>query len=117
MYRAAIDTGLNWSAVDGAGKYDDAKNSHDGDKASWKSDGAEVARRVWEWWKAKDGRFTYFKDAVRLVVLVQVSSASIERVFSQLKKILESSQHEILHDILKIRMFERISRKYYYLLE
>jgi hypothetical protein len=86
-------------------------------QASWKSDGTEVAGQVWEWWKAKGGRFTYFKDAVRLVVLVQVSSASIERVFLQLKRILKSSQHEILHDILKIWMFERISSKYYYLLE
>jgi hypothetical protein len=118
VYHAAIDTGLNWGAVDGTEKYDnDAKKSHDGDKASWKSNGAEVARRVWEQWKAKGGRFTYFKDAVRLVVLVQVSSACVERVFLQLKRILESSQHEILHDILEIWMFEGINSKYYYLLE
>jgi hypothetical protein len=90
---------------------DDAKKSHDGDEASWKSDGAKVARQVWEWWKAKGGRFTYFKEAVRLDVLVQVSSASIEHVFLQLKRILESSQHEILHDILEIQMFVRINSK------
>jgi hypothetical protein len=102
VYHAAIDTGLNWSAVDGTEKYDN---------------GAKVARRVWERWKAKGGRFTYLKDAVRLVVLVQVSSACVERVFLQLKRILESSQHEILHDILEIRMFEGINSKYYYLLE
>ena len=115
MYRVAIDSGFNWSAVDGTEKYDnDAKKSRAGRQAG---NDAEVARRVWEWWKAKGSRFTYFKDAVRLVVLVQVSSASVERVFSHLKRILESSQHEILHDILEIRMFERINSKYYYLLE
>jgi hypothetical protein len=58
-----------------------------GDKA-WKNDPIESARRIWEWWRAKkddDVRIRHLVVAARLVVLVQVSSAPVERVFSQVK--------------------------------
>ena len=44
-----------------------------------------------------------FKEAVRLVVLVQTSSASIERVFSEVKRILASVGDSILEDNLELR--------------
>ena len=51
--------------------------------------------------------FVYFKEAVRLVVLVQTSSASIERVFSEVKRILASVGDSILEDNLELRLFRR----------
>jgi hypothetical protein len=58
-------------------------------------------------------RFTFFQEAVLLVVLVQVSSASVERVFSQLKLILESGGSDCLNDMNELRVFERVNRKQY----
>ena len=55
--------------------------------------------------------FVYFKEAVRLVVLVQTSSASIERVFSQVKRILASVGENILEDNLELRLLRRCCKK------
>ena len=54
------------------------------DGKTWKDDPIEKARRVWEWWRAHraDPGITKFVMAARLVALVQVSSASVERTFS-----------------------------------
>jgi hypothetical protein len=84
-----------------------------GDSESWKDDPAELARRIWEWWRGRMDRFTFFQEAVLLVVLVQVSSASVERVFSQLKLILESGGSDCLNDMNELRVFERVNRKQY----
>ena len=59
---------------------------------------------------AKICPFVYFKEAVRLVVLVQTSSASIERVFSEVKRILASVGDSILEDNLELRLFRRCAR-------
>ena len=53
--------------------------------------------------------FVFFKEAVRLVVLVQTSSASIERVFSMVKRILASVGDSILEDNLELRLIRRCS--------
>jgi hypothetical protein len=53
------------------------------------------------------------KEAVRLVVLVQVSNAAVERVFSRLRLILESTQEGVLHDAITIRLFDAVNSKYY----
>jgi sarcosine oxidase delta subunit len=77
----------------GAKEYNDhvlhRRNHRGDDNQSWKDDEAEVARRIWEWWALHNDRFVHFKLVVRLVVLVQTSSASVERIFSELKRILE----------------------------
>jgi hypothetical protein len=59
---------------------------------TWEDGPLEAARRTWEWWRVrvwKVGVFKYWPLALRLVALVQTPSARIERVFSQLKLILE----------------------------
>jgi hypothetical protein len=63
---------------------------------TWKDDPSEVARRAWEWWGAHRKRFPSFALAVRLVVLVQTSTAAVERAFSQLKLIADL--HVGVHD-------------------
>ena len=75
-------------------------------------DPREKARRIWEWWPIHREKFVYFKTAVRLVVLVQVSSAPVERVFSRLRLIVETSQQNTLHDAILLRLFVAINEKY-----
>jgi hypothetical protein len=50
---------------------------------TWEDDPAEEARRIWIWWSECRDEFTSFSTALRLVALVQTSSASVERLFSQ----------------------------------
>ena len=59
------------------------------DHATWQSDPIESSRRVWEWWRAKAPKFSYFFTAARLVVIVPISSASVWCCLSQVKFILE----------------------------
>ena len=76
-------------------------------------DPGEKARRIWEWWRIHQEKFVYFKTAVlRLVVLVQVSSAPVEQVFSRLRLIVETSQQNTLHDAILLRLFVAINGKY-----
>jgi hypothetical protein len=81
----------------------------------WHDDPGEKGRRIWEWWRSRlldeICPFVYFKEAVRLVVLVQTSSASIERVFSETKWILASVGESILEDNLELRLLRRCCKK------
>ncbi|GFH56758.1 hypothetical protein CTEN210_13234 [Chaetoceros tenuissimus] len=59
----------------------------------WKKDAGEKATRIWEFWKPivkDDSDFPCFSLALRLIVLIQVSSCSVERVFSQMKLVVET---------------------------
>ncbi len=87
------------------------RKNHGSDK-NWMDDPREKARRIWEWWPIHREKFVYFKTAVRLVVLVQVSSAPVERVFSRLRLIVETSQQNTLHDAILLRLFVAINEKY-----
>ena len=102
------------SSLRGAAEYDKilqdsiAKDPRKQGK-TWKDDPIEVARRAWEWWRLHRNKFTYLSMAARLVVLAQVSSASVERIFSQLKLIIDSVGVSALKDNLECRLFERIN--------
>ena len=48
--------------------------------------------------------------AARLVALVQVSSASVERVFSQVKLICETCGVSPLEETLETRLMERVNQ-------
>ena len=53
----------------------------------WEEDPMELARRIWDWWRARLCGVDLLKcwsKAARLVALVQTSSARMERAFSQL---------------------------------
>ena len=62
---------------------------------------------MWEWWKTP--RLNFMSTAARLVVLVQTSSASVERVFSQVKFIVESIGVNALEDTIETRLMQRIN--------
>ena len=51
--------------------------------------------------------FTFLAKALRIVVLAQPSSASVERVFSQLKMIVDACGERMLEETLETRMFYR----------
>ena len=75
----------------------------------WKKDAGEKATRIWEFWKPivkDDSDFPCFSLALRLIVLIQVSSCSVERVFSQMKLVVETCG-PVYNDTLEVRMFAR----------
>jgi hypothetical protein len=72
---------------------------------TWKDDPGEQARRIWIWWSHVRDKFNAFSLALRLVALVQTSSASVERLFSVLKLIVESIGHSMLEETLETRLF------------
>jgi len=83
---------------------------------TWREDPGERGRRIWEWWVLrvkKQTTFYFFKKAVRLVVLVQVSSACVERVFSQLVQIMNACGSGLLRDALQFRLFRLINKDLY----
>ena len=49
--------------------------------------------------------FKCFQKALRLVVLSQVSSCSVERVFLQLKLMRDTCGDNMLEDMVEVRMF------------
>ena len=65
---------------------------------------------MWEWWCAKCNKLTYFFIAARLVALVPISSAAVERVFSQVKFIVETLGVSVLEETLETRLMERVNR-------
>ena len=78
---------------------------------TWVDDPAEVSMRVWAFWRQwlidGAGQLTYWNVALRLVVLVQPSSASAERVFTQLKLILETCGDAMLAQTVRVRLSHR----------
>jgi hypothetical protein len=113
---AAARGAYEWADLPGAGKYDKAASGGGGDTNKWRNDPAEKARRFWLRWREMcfpTQQFPHFATAIRLVVLVQPSSAAIERCFSQLKLIVDETGCFILSDLLKLRMFMRCNRRAY----
>jgi hypothetical protein len=55
----------------------------------------------------------HMKKAGRLVMLVQVSSAAVERAFSRLRLMLDTTQEGVLHDAITIRLFKAVNSKCY----
>jgi hypothetical protein len=78
---------------------------------SWKDGPAEVRRRVWEWWQAKhDCGFPCFENAVLLVATVQISSACVERLFSDVNRILDLAGECALRDSMEGRCNTNMAR-------
>ena len=78
---------------------------------NWQNDPAERARRIYHWWvthiTADRSKMFYFSEALRLIVLVQPSSAAVERVFSQLQYIRHICGDKMLADMLNLRLLLR----------
>jgi hypothetical protein len=68
-------------------------------------DPGEEARRIWIWWSDVHDEFASFFTALRLVALVQTSSASVERLFSVLKRFVDAIGNFMLEETLETRLF------------
>ncbi len=96
-----------WNNLDGSSKYDEKlaariRNGTIGDDVTWKDDPNESARHVWEFWRVhrKNVKIFHIAKAARLVALVEVNSASVERIFSQMKLIQDSCGDNMLEETL-----------------
>ena len=106
---------FDWSAVPGAADFDSAELRADAGAdvaVAWTQNPGEKARRIWEWWRArlvKNDVFTFFKLAIRLVVLVQASSAAVERANSRLKRIFDVLGENAPTDLIEYRLFRALN--------
>jgi hypothetical protein len=120
-YRRMARAFFDWSTMEGAEEYEKQRRrrlearEHDPtlripEYKRWEDDPAERARRIWLWWRIRVyevQEFQFITLALRLVALVQPSSCGIERVFSQLKLILDACDDNVLESTLQCRLFER----------
>ena len=104
-----------WDRVDGAAEYDcklaklaeDEETRDEYQGKTWRDDRIETTRRVWLWWRAHFKKLPYFSQAARLVALVPITSAAVERIFSQVKFIIETTGEHGLQETLQVRLMER----------
>ena len=80
-------------------------NVVDKESMDWKNDAGEYAHRIWKWWMTKVTEFPCHALAIRLVVLTQMSSCSVERVFSRLQQIQDRCGNHLYEDMTEIRLF------------
>ena len=73
--------------------------------SDWKVDPGECACTIWEWWKPIVGTFPFHALALRLVVLAQLSSCFVERVFLRLKMRRDVCGDNMKEDMNEIRIF------------
>jgi hypothetical protein len=107
---AASSSSSSAAAAQAASSEPKAKDARIKTVRSWEDDTAETARRIWEWWRVRVYRvkiFTFWPLALRLVALVQPSSARMERVFSQLKLFLDAVGSSCLEETVEARMLVR----------
>jgi hypothetical protein len=75
-----------------------------------------LTKAYWEWWRARligVKVFKYWSKAARLVVLVQTSSARMERIFSQLKLIFEAIGYSAMEKTVEGRLLVRVNKGQY----
>ena len=60
---------------------------------------------------ARGIRIFSLAHVIRLVVLVQPSSAAAEHIFTQLKIIVDACGESMLPDMLEFRLFQRCNRE------
>jgi hypothetical protein len=96
-----------WNNLDGSSEYDEKLatrigNGTIGDDVTWKDDPIESTRHVWEFWRVhrKNVKIFHNAKAAHLIALVQISSASVERIFSQMTLIWDSCGDSMLEETL-----------------
>ena len=75
-------------------------------QVSWLEDPNERARRIWLWWKVRVHEVEEYRFFNVALALVQPSSCSLERDFSQLQLIVDACG-QMLQGTLESRMYER----------
>ena len=94
-----------------AGDYRPPKKSD-----NWMDDLGEYSRRIWEWWLLRwlyNKDFIYFGIAIRKVVLWKMSSAIVERDFSQYLAITNACGSNLKFPTLQNRVYSRCNKELY----
>ena len=65
---------------------------------------------MWELWRVKADKLPKLFTVARLIAIVHISSATVERVFSQVKFILDTICDNALEETLETRVMERCNR-------
>jgi hypothetical protein len=68
-------------------------------------DAGEYAEHIWQWWKPRRKTFPVHRLVLRLIVLAQLSSCSVEKVFSKLKSIRDRCGESMYDDMCEVRLF------------
>ena len=90
QYRTRLERRIQHKGLDKDAEYD------------WKLDAGEYAHRIWHWWKPMKDKYPFHGLAIRLIVLAQLSSCSVERVFSALERIRKVTGENIKSDMMEI---------------
>ena len=81
--------------------------------ADWKKDMGEISRRVYDWWRMllndKSGSLPKFRKVVKLIALLQLSSAFVERVVSQLAFICRTIGNSTSRYVMELRTLIRVN--------
>ena len=80
------------------------KKLEKGATLDWKEDAGDYSQRIWQWWKGRKDKFPYHGTAIRLIVLAQLSSCSVERVFSKLERIRQQTGDRLKEDMCEVRL-------------
>ena len=86
---------------------------HDENFVKWEDDHSMHARCIWKWWGSKYHKYPGFGSVVRSIALLQTSSASVERVFSQLKLIVGQIGQSALEDNFELRLMRRVNKEFF----
>ena len=92
---------FNWTTVPGAESFRKRNKNK-----QWRQVAGEKGRRVWEWWRTHrhNERIPTFLFVVRILAVIAVSSADIERAFSVYGNIV-AKVGEALEDVFEARLF------------
>ena len=78
-------------------------------ETEWRKDAGEYAQKIWAWWKPRKDKFPYHGLAVRLLVLAQLSSCSVERVFSILEQTRRAAGDHLKEDMMELRLLLQVN--------
>ena len=78
-------------------------------KAAQIPDDFDTLSDTWPWWRTLTRELPSWSSAVRKLVLVQLSTAAAERVFSLLTTIFGDQQHEALEDYVEAALMLRVN--------
>ena len=81
------------------------KKKRSAESFDFRDDAGEYSQRIFAWWKPRRDDFPYFALALRLIVLAQLSSCSVERVFSKLEQIHHVCGENLYEDMTEVRLF------------
>jgi hypothetical protein len=101
----------DWSYDERSESYDHKQRQKElrkaGDGRPWEENPKEQARRIWCWWKKNRDAVPAQWQVVRIIALLQISSAACERLFSALKAIIAAVGESASAVTLNARLIER----------